>query len=156
MKKCKLIIVAICVVLLGVGAVTAYALEGAPIFSIKNELTELQLQELKEIEDKGAEMVGSFIYQEKVIKGEADPAMTRMSLQEVENILAQSNCFEDVLSSLESRQTYPDFAGGSGVSIREYWLDATGNEKILIIIEQAEVHYVNTNDTSLSTELLYG
>lgn len=156
MKKYKLIIVAICVVLLGVGAVTAYALEGTPIFSTKNELTDLELQELKEIEDKGAEMVGSFIYQEKVIKGEADPAMMRISLQEVESIVAKSNCFEDVLSSLERRQTYPDFVGGSGVSIIEYWLDSAGNEKIVIILEQCEVYYMNTNSTSPSTELLYG
>lgn len=155
MKKYKFIIVAICVVLLGVGAVTAYALEETPVFPTETELTELQLQQLNEVKDKGAEMVGSFTYQEKVIKGEADPAMARMSLQEVENIVAQSSCFEDVLSSLESRQTYPDFAGGSGVSIIEYWLDAAGNEKILIIVEQAEVYYVNTNSTSPSTELLY-
>ena len=156
MKKYKFIIVAICVVLLGVGAVTAYALEGTSFFPTKDELSELQLQELRKIDDKGTEMVGSFIYQEKVIKGEADPAMVRMSLQEVENIVVQCNRFEDVLSSLESRQAYPDFVGGSGVSIIEYWLDAAGNEKILIIVEQAEVYYVNTYNTSPSTELLYG
>jgi len=163
MKKYNIIVIAICIALLGAGTCTAFALEGSPLSSLKDsslsspeiELTELQLQKLEALKKEGAKMVGAFVYQEKVITGEADPAMQRMTLQEVRNMVAQSDCFEDVLSSLESRQTFPDFIGGSGVSIREYWLDATGNEKIVIILEQAQVFYDRTEGESSFIETLW-
>ena len=84
-----------------------------------------------------------------------DSKTGRMTLAEVKEILAECDDFEEVMDSLEARQT-PDFVGGSGVTLIEYWLDRSGDEKLSIILEQGQVYYDHVDaDGSPIAELLY-
>ena len=83
------------------------------------------------------------------------PKTGRMTLAEIKEILAECDDFEEVMDSLEARQT-PDFVGGSGVTLIEYWLDRSGDEKLSIILEQGQVYYDHVDaDGSPIAELLY-
>lgn len=155
MKKNRFLIILFCVFILGIGAITAYAIENSSGAIIEDNSTESVSEELLELQKKGAERIGSYLYQEKVIAGEADPSMERMDLYEVRQIIADRGSFDDILTSFNDRQMYPDFAGGSGVSIIEYWLDPSGKEKIVIILEQSEIYYENSESETCSIELLY-
>lgn len=174
MKKFKLIIVIVCVAMLAIAAFTASALEGFSDLEVEPEttsdhamlledteeasepvteleLTDEQLEQLKELRRKC--IAGTYIFQEMVVRGKADPAFQRMTLQEVKNIVSQSACIEDVISSLEQRQPYPDYAGGSGINREEYWLDDDGNEMIMVFA-RCMIIYRNQTDCSSNSILL--
>ena len=91
-----------------------------------------------------------------MIKGNADPQIERMTLDEVEKIIAECDSFEEIMASLEARQKFPDFSGGSGISKVEYWLDPSRNKKIFIIMEQGQIYYDHVDESgSPLFELLY-
>ena len=56
-------------------------------------------------------------------------------------------------SKLAEIHPFADFTGGSGVTIIEYWLDETGNDKILLIREQENI--IHVVDSSNDSEDLY-
>lgn len=155
----KIIIIALLISVISIiGLSSVYAYESSnDNEKANNTLSEVQLQKLSELEEKATSLVGCYLYQQKVIVGEIDELDTRLDLQTVQEIISQNPNFNDILCELETKQTYPDFVGGSGVSILEYWFDDLGNEKIIIIYEQQEVYYtVLDNDGSIKTnEKLY-
>jgi len=117
-------------------------------------LDENQREQMESLREKGRRAVGYFWRQEKIIKGEIDADSPKLTLERALSIIAEHDSFADILSEFEKVQEYPDYAGGSGISIREYWLDENGEEKILIIKEQGEIFLDNAvNGTS---EQLFG
>ena len=190
MKKNRILVILLCIFILGIGAITAYAMDNSLGTNVKDEqdkgaivesdqdkgaivednqdkgtiaddhdegtLSEADREKkLQELRKKGESLVGSFVYQEKVLLGEADPYMKRMDLQEVQQIIANGDSFDDILASFRERQRYPDFVGGSGVTIIEYWFDSSGDEKILIIVQQSEIYHDYMEGETISAELLY-
>ena len=147
MKKTLLTILFIGIISI-IGFNIVYASENKDINSNKNThtLSEVQLRKLSELEERGQALVGSYLYQQKVITGEIEELDSRLDLQTVQEIILNHSSFNDMKSALKSKQAYPDFAGGSGVSILEYWLDDAGNEKIILICEQQEIYYTQLND----------
>ena len=62
-----------------------------------------------------------------------------MTLAEAKELVNSSDSFKEIYDKLSASQPYPDFIGGSGVTKIEYWLDETGNDKILLIREQGDI-----------------
>lgn len=81
-----------------------------------------------------------------IIEETAEPLMERMNLQIVENIIANSDSFKDIIYAFEKRQAQPDYVGESGESLIEYWFDPQGNEKIIITYETQYIGYVNAKE----------
>lgn len=137
MKK-KLLIAVLCAVLVGACALSGCKSANVPASSsTEPESTVLS-----------SETAGS--------ESSATPKTGRMTLAEAKEIIAECDDFEEVMDSLEARQT-PDFVGGSGVTLIEYWLNRSGDEKISIILEQGQVYYEHVGaDGSPIAELLYG
>lgn len=119
-------------------------------------ISQEQMQDFKDIIDKGKDRVGHYELIEKILEGEAVPLKTRMTKKSVQDIISNNDSFEKILKAFREQQPYADFAGGSGVSILEYWFDSEGNEKIIIIVEQSQIYYEHSSeDAVIANELIY-
>lgn len=108
-------------------------------------LSSEQQEQLSALKEKGSHLFGEFIREEKIILGELQPDTARLCFDDVQEILANNTNFQDIYESLLSIAKYPDFVGGSGVTLVEFWLDDYGTEKILLILEQEDVISVKCN-----------
>ena len=104
-----------------------------------------QQEQLAALKEKGSHLFGEFIREEKIILGELPPDTARLCFDDVQEILENNTNFQDIYESLLSIAKYPDFVGGSGVTLVEFWLDDYGTEKILLILEQEDVISVKCN-----------
>ena len=104
-----------------------------------------QQEQLSALKEKGNHLFGEFIREEKIILGELPPDTARLCFDDVQEILENSTDFQNIYESLLSIAKYPDFVGGSGVTLVEFWLDDYGTEKILLILEQEDVISVKCN-----------
>ena len=104
-----------------------------------------QQEQLAALKEKGSHLFGEFIREEKIILGELPPDTARHCFDDVQEILANNTDFQNIYESLLSIAKYPDFVGGSGVTLVEFWLDDYGTEKILLILEQEDVISVKCN-----------
>ena len=112
-----------------------------------------QQEQLAALKEKGSHLFGEFIREEKIILGELPPDTARLCFDDVQEILANNTDFQNIYESLLSIAKYPDFVGGSGVTLVEFWLDDYGTEKILLILEQEDVISVKcTTATTATTE----
>lgn len=80
--------------------------------------------------------IGSNIIDREISQGAS------FTLDTVTDIINQETDFEVILDKLAQAKPTPDYVGGSGVSVIEYWLDVVGNDKIVIIVEQGEIYHV--------------
>lgn len=117
----------------------------ATITVVDNTLTAEQKAALKELEQKENWLIGEFRRERSVIRGELAPDAARLTLDEVNTFIETSDSFESVMKKLQEAQTYPDYFGGSGVTLIEYWLDDCGTEKVIIILEQKDLVYIRLN-----------
>lgn len=108
-------------------------------------LSSEQQEQLSALKEKGNHLFGEFIREEKIILGELPPDTARLCFDDVQEILGNNTDFQDIYKSLLSIAKYPDFVGGSGVTLVEFWLDDCGTEKILLILEQEDVISVKCN-----------
>lgn len=104
-----------------------------------------QQEQLAALKEKGNHLFGEFIREEKIILGELPPDTARLCFDDVQEILANNTDFQNIYECLLSIAKYPDFVGGSGVTLVEFWLDDYGTEKILLILEQEDVISVKCN-----------
>ena len=104
-----------------------------------------QQEQLAALKEKGNHLFGEFIREEKIILGELSSDTARLCFDDVQEILANNTDFQNIYESLLSIAKYPDFVGGSGVTLVEFWLDDYGTEKILLILEQEDVISVKCN-----------
>lgn len=104
-----------------------------------------QQEQLAALKEKGSHLFGEFIREEKIILGELPPDTARLCFDDLQEILANNTDFQDIYENLLSIAKYPDFVGGSGVTLVEFWLDDYGTEKILLILEQEDVISVKCN-----------
>ena len=116
-----------------------------------------QQEQLAALKEKGNHLFGEFIREEKIILGELPPDTARLCFDDVQEILRNNTDFQDIYENLLSIAKYPDFVGGSGVTLVEFWLDDYGTEKILLILEQEDVISVkcNANGNISDWETLY-
>jgi hypothetical protein len=123
----------------------------------EGDLTVQQEDDLKELAQKEKVLFGEFSRARAVIMKELSADAPYLTLDEVKNAISDSDSYQELCQKLSSMQTYPDFIGGSGVTLTEYWLDENGNKKILLILEQEEAYYVDCSEdgTVVNSELLY-
>ena len=63
--------------------------------------------------------------------------------------------YRSVSTRLAELYPYPDYDGGSGISMTQYWLDDSGNDYILLIHEQQDiVHVIRNRADNLYEKLL--
>ena len=117
----------------------------ATITVVDNTLTDEQKAALKELEQKENWLIGEFRRERAVIRGELAPDAARLTLEEVNAFIEASDSFEALMQKLKDAQAYPDYFGGSGMTLIEYWLDDCGTEKILITLEQQDIIYIKLN-----------
>ncbi|MBR6274954.1 MAG: hypothetical protein IKR27_08130 [Lachnospiraceae bacterium] len=106
-------------------------------------------EELEKVKLLGFQNAGHYYYKEKLLLGEIERLDKRITLSDARKIVADYTDEKDIINAFKNLQPTPDFAGGSGISRYEYWLDDSGNEMIVVFVEQFEVWYINTqNNTS--------
>ena len=115
-------------------------------------LTAEQNELLSQLKEKGNRLIGEFQRKEKEIRGEFDENSPRVTMNDVENIISESDTYQEIMNKLQMIQKYPDFIGGSGVTIVEYWFDDYGYQKLLLILEQEDAIYVKCNDSGKITD----
>ncbi|CAH1197725.1 hypothetical protein PAECIP111893_00915 [Paenibacillus plantiphilus] len=103
-------------------------------------LSKEKKEELLALEKKGQSHFGIFARRTAQIFGEIPENQERVKLSEVRDVIS-NNDFESSLRDIEKIHGAPDYVGGSGVTIVEFWLDDKGKERISAIIEQGEIYY---------------
>ncbi|QNU67283.1 hypothetical protein EHE19_001685 [Ruminiclostridium herbifermentans] len=104
------------------------------------ELSAEKKVELDKWTKKGQTHVGVFKRKVQQISGKIPSGAKRVSLAEAKEII-ENNDFETALKKLEEINITPDFEGGSGLSLVEYWLDDNGTERILAVKEEKTIFY---------------
>ena len=106
-------------------------------------LSEEQAKALAELAEKEHGAFGEFERARASILNKIPEDSSRMTLEEAKEFVNSSDSFKEIYDKLSASQPYPDFIGGSGVTKIEYWFDNKGKEKILLILEQEDVIYVD-------------
>lgn len=114
---------------------------------------ELELQKLRE---KGARMVGEYTRQEKILLGELDADTPRITLEEAETIIEESGSFSEIMKKVMEIHKYPDYNGGSGLSITEFWLNDSGSSMIEFVVGNfEEIVYIDCSYLGNTKEFKY-
>ena len=152
-KKSKpILICAISLALCAMGSLTAVAVnhigndqnQSATVIAA-NEVC--AMDNVQEVEDEGDMMFGTYERKEAELNGECSTDADRVTVEEVEEMIHNGMDYSMIESKLA------EITGGSGVTIIEYWLDETGNDKILLIREQENI--IHVVDSSNDSEDLY-
>jgi len=115
------------------------------------------MDNIKDVELEGEIMFG--VYERKIaeLNGEISVDSPRINLGLVKSWINDGMNYVDIENKLEEEYSFPDFVGGSGVTKIEYWLDETGNDKILMIREQENIIHVldsSNNDKDIYDVLM--
>ena len=114
-------------------------------------LTAEQIGALEKLKRKGDRLFGEFQREEKVIRGEYPADAPRLDMDTVERIMASADSYADICKEIRALQPYPDYIGGSGLQLTEYWFDDIGKEKLLLTAPLDDIYYVRcTEDGSVA------
>ncbi|WP_127530257.1 hypothetical protein [Paenibacillus kobensis] len=100
------------------------------------------------LQKKGEANFGAYKRGLKELTKQLPADARRMTLNEVKQIVAEYD-FVQAVAELDKTFGAPDFEGGSGVTMKQYWLDDEGSKKISVIVEQAEIYYEDGKQTEL-------
>lgn len=95
---------------------------------------------------EGPVMFGSYERRIAQLKGLLAEDAKRISVDEVRQMLNSGMCFDEVLKAIYEQYPYPDYIGGSGLTLIEYWLDDSGNDYILVAVESESIDHIIHND----------
>ena len=110
------------------------------------------MTDAEEVQAEGNRMFGSYVRKLAELKGEIQADSPRLTLEELEGIIAENSDYQYIVNKLNGLYPYPDYIGGSGVTITEYWLDNNGDNRIKIISEEKNiVHIVDSSDNEKDT-----
>jgi hypothetical protein len=113
-------------------------------------------KELQKLREKGERMVGEYTRQEKVLLGELDADTPRITLEEAENIIEESGSFREIMKKVMDICKYPDYNGGSGLSITEFWLNDSGSCKLMFVVGNFEqIVYIDRTYLGNTKEFKY-
>ncbi|MDE7398002.1 MAG: hypothetical protein K2N06_00595 [Oscillospiraceae bacterium] len=163
----KFLVVPICVlVLVGAFAVSIYAAEvgnksdSKLAADVSNKVSDVNNQTAVSI-DYGEVSINpcweGLPYQEGIITGEIDPNAPKLDLAAAREIIAKHNDFDEILSEFDKVQKYPDFIGGSGHIVVQYWLNDSRSEEITVFPLEHGIWYgiLNSDGTTTYTEELF-
>lgn len=113
-------------------------------------LTDYDMTEREVYRSKQEELYGDYTDHEQYRKAlkavGVNLPFQRLDLKTLKKIIAEAESFEDAFKALKDRQPIPDYVGGSGVSLVEYWFDDKGSEKALIIVECSQIYYYDADE----------
>lgn len=143
-KKNRLLFVAACIFSLClVTSMTAFAvhsLESENKSVIPVEANKVStMDNVQDVKSEGELMFGSYERKIAELNGDISLNAERINLEDVQSWIDNGMNYNEIENKLSEIQPYPDFIGGSGITKIEYWLDETGNNKILLICEQGDV-----------------
>ena len=124
----------------------------ATVTVIDNTRTAEQKDALKQLEQKENRLFGEFRRERAVIKGILTADAPRLTMDAVSGIIGNAGSYAEIMQKLSAAQPYPDYIGGSGLTLIEYWFDQAGTEKILAVEEQSELVYICLNPEDGSTQ----
>ncbi len=119
-------------------------------WNIADENEEYYNIRMKEIEEYERQNICTMVRERAILNGEmAD--VNRLTFKQAEKIIKENGTPNDIYDSAYADRLIeafneicdcPDIIGGSGITRYEYWLgDNSGNEKIIIFLEQPAVWY---------------
>lgn len=111
--------------------------ETTPVTTTTTVMTDNEM-ELQKLREKGARMVGEYTRQEKVLMGELNADAPRITLEEAETIIGEGGSFGEIMKKVMDIHKYPDYNGGSGLSITEFWLNDSGSSMIEFVVGNFE------------------
>ena len=126
------------------------------LFRDMREMTGLNTVQVKQIEEFRENKLAWELFprQEKIILGEIDRHSPRLDLDTVKTVMSDNETYDDVIFEFYKIQKYPDFVGGSGVTLIYYWLDEKGSEQICVIVEQNQIFFVANSTIDTALEIL--
>jgi|GEM_PF-2094130 len=105
---------------------------------IMNSLSEEQKEQYEQWTELGRQHIGYYKRQiNEILTGTIEKQ--RVTVKEAAALIEKTASFDDQLAGLQKLHGTPDFIGGSGITRHEYWLDDTGNDKIVVLIEQRDI-----------------
>ena len=107
---------------------------------------------LDKLAEKEHILFGEFQRERAVISGELSSDASRLTLDEVNEIIRTSDSYDEICEKLRKVQPYADYFGGSGVSLVEYWFDDKGAQKIVLILEQKDIFYAQCTEDGFLNE----
>ena len=120
-----------------------------------NEVASISaMTNLEDVKREGEMMIGSYEREEALLEGKIAKNSPRITLNDVQSVIDESSEFSDIVTKLKKIQPQSDFTGGSGVTTIEYWLNESGSKKILVILEQKEIFYIDID--AKTSEKVYG
>ncbi len=118
--------------------------ENEPEVSIPDDIKE----EWEKLKLLGTQNAGHYVYKEKLLLGQIGKLEKRITVSNAKKIVSDNSGKESIMAAFNEFQPVPDFAGGSGISRYEYWLDDEGREMIVVYDEQFAVWYYSQNGSS--------
>lgn len=123
-------------------------------------ITDEQLQKIEELYRSLNRVPNSWErlpYGVGIITGEIDPDAPKLDLAAARKIIAEHNDFDEIMSEFDKVQKYPDFVGGSGHPVVQYWLNDSRNEEITVFHLENGIWYaaLNPDGTAAYTEKLF-
>ncbi|HOC34939.1 MAG TPA: hypothetical protein PLH98_20800 [Ruminococcus flavefaciens] len=97
---------------------------------------------LAEVIARGKAASGTFVREEKIIRGEIPADTPRPSVLEIAVMAIKSFSYDEITEYISSAFSVPDFADNSG-NITEYWLSSDGTDKIVINESEESITRMN-------------
>lgn len=162
MKKRVIMTCMVVILILTMSSVTALAYSAS-----KNSISESdnssivikvsELNSIDEIKCLGKKMVGNYLRREAEIEGKISLDASRVNISEVNEWINNNYDYKQICSKLQEKYVFPDYVGGSGITITEYWLDDNGDEKIMLINQNQEILHVTdaNNTTAVNYQIIF-
>ncbi len=112
-----------------------------------------QIVKLEELIELGRQNCGRYVYQEKVVIGQAEEKEKYITEADAKSIVSESSSYDEIVEKFEKLQKYPDYVGGSGTTLIEYWLDGDASSKIIIIDTQKSIYIVTDENNGVYERL---
>lgn len=132
---------------------------GKPVI-LPDDLSYDPVRRLEEVEGRTyCAFTASFPYLEGVLSGDVDPLAPKLDEATARRIIAsyeqKAENYEKIMEEFAAIQPYPDWDGGSGLALAQYWFDDYGDEGLLIDLTSGHIdYYKNAPDGTWGGESL--
>ena len=72
---------------------------------------------------------------------------------DAKSIVSESSSYDEIVEKFEKLQKYPDYVGGSGTTLIEYWLDGDASSKIIINDTRKSIYIVTDENNGVYERL---
>lgn len=123
------------------------------------DLTDAQQAALEPIEIKEKEVLCQLPHAKAEIKGLLSADAPRLTRDEIDQMIIESDSFETLFRKITDAQPYPDYYGGSGFTSVMYLLNDKGTERIRVMLDCGQpphqIIYERLNQSGIKEEACY-